>query len=167
MHALRGRADERLTFDLQTRIATALSFPGATAQEKAERFMVRYFQYARDVGTLTRIFCAVLEEENLRIPHAPFAQEALARTIRPEFMMDGGRLQFAPHVTLHDQPTLAVELFYEAQQHGWIFTRGRSWPLQGRKANWHGNCPSKVCQPDVACNASVAQSARCHLAPHE
>jgi [protein-PII] uridylyltransferase len=118
MHAMRGRADERLTFDLQTSIAAALSFPGHSAQEKAERFMLRYFQYAREVGTLTRIFCAVLEDENLRTPVAPFAQDALARTIGSDFILDAGRLHFAQGVVLSERPTLAVELFHVAQLHG-------------------------------------------------
>ncbi len=118
MHIMRGRADERLTFDLQTSIAAAMVFPGHSPQEKAERFMLRYFQYAREVGTLTRIFCAVLEEENLRIPQAPFLQEAIARSIPEHFALDAGRLHFAPGVVLSEQPILAVELFQVAQQHG-------------------------------------------------
>lgn len=118
MHIARNRADERLTFDLQTSIAAALNFPGKTAQEKAEKFMLRYFQYAREVGTLTRIFCAVLEDENLRIPVAPFSQETLAKNLGDAFRLEGGRLQFAEHVLLEEQPTLAVELFYVAHQHG-------------------------------------------------
>ncbi len=113
MHSLRGRADERLTFDLQTRIAEALHFPGKTAQEKAEKLMLRYFQFAREVGALTRIFCAVLEEENLRVPLAPFAADI---KLAPEFVLDGGRLHFAETVTLTEQPSLTVELFYAAQQ---------------------------------------------------
>ncbi len=115
MHLLRGRADERLTFDLQTRIAEALSFRGKTAQEKAEKLMLRYFQFAREVGALTRIFCAVLEEENLRIPLAPFGQETAGRQLPPGFTLDAGRLHFAAGVDLESAPSLAVELFYVAQ----------------------------------------------------
>ena len=116
MHVLRGRADERLTFDLQTQIAAALSFRGRTPQEKAEKFMLRYFQFAREVGALTRIFCAVLEEENLRIPVAPFAHKAVG--LSDDFMLDAGRLHFAPTTDVAANPTLAVELFDVAQKHG-------------------------------------------------
>ncbi|MFZ4541459.1 MAG: [protein-PII] uridylyltransferase [Rickettsiales bacterium] len=115
MHLARGRADERLTFDLQAGIATALNFPGKTAQERAEKFMLRYFQYAREVGTLTRIFCAVLEDENLRMPFAPFAQ---SQPLGDAFTLEGGRLQFAAQVLLTAQPVLMVELFHIAQQFG-------------------------------------------------
>lgn len=118
MHIARGWADERLTFDLQTSIAAALHFPGKTAQEKAEKFMLRYFQYAREVGTLTRIFCAVLEDENLRTPVAPFALTEDAKSFGDAFIFDAGRLNFAPSVVLEQQLPLAVELFHLAQQQG-------------------------------------------------
>ncbi|MBX9725873.1 MAG: [protein-PII] uridylyltransferase, partial [Rickettsiales bacterium] len=118
MHSLRARADERLTFDLQAVIAQALSFPGATAQEKAEKFMLRYFQYAREVGALTRIFCAVLEDENLRTPLVPLQLLDTTKRLAPEFRLDAGRLQFAANVDLNVTPTLAVALFHEAQAHG-------------------------------------------------
>ncbi len=116
LHLLRGRADERLTFDAQTRIAALLKFPGRTAQQKAERFMLRYFQFTRQVGALTRIFCAVLEEENMRIPQAPFATEGSA--LPPGFAKDAGRLNFAADIDIAARPSLAVELFYAAQQTG-------------------------------------------------
>lgn len=116
MHILRGRADERLTFDLQTTIAHSLSFPGKTAQEKAEKLMLRYFNYAREVGALTRIFCAVLEEENLRVPLAPFALETRGQHVPPEFVIENGRLNFAAADALAQDAALSVELFYVAQQ---------------------------------------------------
>lgn len=126
MHIARGRADDRLTFDLQTRIAGLLAFPGHTAQEKAERFMRRYFQFAREVGALTRIFCAVLEEENLRTPAAPFVDDSRARGLPTAFTLEAGRLNFAAEGTLIAQPELAVALFQVAQQHGFsIHPRAR------------------------------------------
>ena len=116
MHVLRGRADERLTFDLQTAIAQALAFPGVTAQEKAEKFMLRYFQFAREVGALTRIFCAVLEDENLRTPLVPLLHSA--SNLPSDFILDAGRLQFHASVDLKATPTLAAALFHVAQVHG-------------------------------------------------
>lgn len=118
MHILRDRADERLTFDLQTQIAMSLSFPGKTTQEKAEKFMLRYFQYTREVGALTRIFCAVLEEENLRVPTAPFVQAMRASKLPKGFALVGGRIHFAPAIELKTMPSSLVTLFYVAQQTG-------------------------------------------------
>jgi len=118
MHLLRGRADERLSFDLQTQIAAQLHFTGRTAQEKAERLMRRYFQFARQVGALTRIFCALLEEQNLRTRPTPFMPDQLARTIPFAFMLDDARLNFAPGNDLFANPARAVELFFVAQKLG-------------------------------------------------
>ncbi|MES2984466.1 MAG: [protein-PII] uridylyltransferase [Pseudomonadota bacterium] len=116
MHILRNRADERLTFDLQTSIAGLLKFRGRTAQEKAERLMLRYFQFTREVGSLTRIFCAMLEEENMRTPATPFPQPALSQALGKDFILDGGRVNFADGSDVGALPSLAVELFYVAQQ---------------------------------------------------
>jgi len=118
MHMLRERAEERLTFDLQTRIAAQLHFRGRTPQEKAERFMRRYFQFARHVGALTRVFCALLEEENLRIPPSPFAKETIAHQLPDGFTLDAMRLNFSDAHDLAEHPSRAVELFYVAQHHG-------------------------------------------------
>jgi [protein-PII] uridylyltransferase len=116
MHALRGRGDDRLTFDLQTQIAEALKFPGRSAQEKAEKLMRRYFQYTRDVGALTRIFCAILEEEKLRAPVAPFREEARSSQLPEGFVLTQGRLDFAAAETLLRAPAQILELFWVAQQ---------------------------------------------------
>ena len=116
LHLLRGRGDDRLTFDMQTRIAERLKFRGRTPQQKAERLMLRYFQFARYVGTITRIFCAMLEEENLRAPTAPFTQENVARSLPDGFVLDAGRLNFAPEIDLSLQPVCVVALFYVAQK---------------------------------------------------
>ncbi len=117
MHILRGRAEERLTFDLQTNIAARLKFRGRTAQEKAGRLMLRYFQFTRDVGTLTRIFCAVLEEENHRTKLSEFVAEARSRSLPEHFTLTYGRLNFTEGVELTQNPSLAVELFAVAQLH--------------------------------------------------
>ena len=118
MHLTRGRAEERLGFDLQTQCATALHFPGKTTQEKAEALMLRYFHYAREVGMLTRIFCAVLEEEKLRVPPAPFVSDEVLASLPEGIESRGGRLQFSAETVLAETPVRAVTLFLAAQQTG-------------------------------------------------
>ena len=115
MHILRGRAEERLSFDLQTDIAARMKFPGATAQARAEKFMLRYFEFTRHVGNLTRIFCAILEEENLRVPQTPFAADITA--LLPSYLSAvGGRLGFASDVKI--TPPVLMGLFAQAERHG-------------------------------------------------
>ena len=62
LHYLTGRAEERLTFDLQPRDRRAAWATPTAGVRAVERFMKHYFLVAKDVGELTRIFCAKLEE---------------------------------------------------------------------------------------------------------
>ena len=119
LHDISGRAEERLTFDAQTEIAERLGFEGATRQEKAERFMQRYFAYARHVGALTRIFCAQLEEEHVRASARPRAvQEAIQRSLPEYLVIDHGRIAFSAAADFAQHPQQMLGLFAEAQLHG-------------------------------------------------
>lgn len=117
LHLLRGRADEKLTFDAQLSIAQRMKFPGRTPQQKAERLMMRYFDYARKVGTLTRIFCAILEMENLRASLLPLAQEA-PRDLPPYLTTENGRLNFSEAADIEAWPGEMVGLFHTAHERG-------------------------------------------------
>ena len=66
MHFLTGRAEERLGFDNQSAMAEAMGFKSTSGLNKVERFMRQYFLIAKDVGDLTRIFCARLEAEQTK-----------------------------------------------------------------------------------------------------
>ena len=58
LHYLSGRAEERLTFDLQPELAREMGYVDREGVSGVERFMKHYFLVAKDVGDLTRIFCA-------------------------------------------------------------------------------------------------------------
>ena len=66
LHYLTGRAEERLSFDVQPELARRLGYTDANLHRAVERFMRSYFLVAKDVGDLTRIFSAALEEQNLK-----------------------------------------------------------------------------------------------------
>ena len=61
LHFIAGRAEDRLTFDRQSEVGTRMGYRAHTGARGVERFMKHYFLIAKDVGDLTRIFCAVLE----------------------------------------------------------------------------------------------------------
>ena len=63
LHFLAGRAEERLTFDLQPAMAERLGYAERAGLRAVERFMKHYFLVAKDVGDLTTILCSVLEME--------------------------------------------------------------------------------------------------------
>src|SRR5579883_1839236 len=57
MHFVTGRAEERLSFDIQREIAVRLGYTEHPGQRDVERFMKHYFLVAKDVGDLTAILC--------------------------------------------------------------------------------------------------------------
>src|SRR4029077_9301645 len=80
MHFVTGRAEERLSFDIQREIAVRLNYTEHPGQKDVERFMKHYFLTAKHVGDLTAILCARLEESQA-VP-APVLSRIIAR-LRP------------------------------------------------------------------------------------
>ena len=66
LHFFTGRSEERLSFDLQRPIAERLGYAERAPQTGVERFMKHYFLVAKDVGDLTAIVCAALEERQAK-----------------------------------------------------------------------------------------------------
>jgi [protein-PII] uridylyltransferase len=64
LHYLMGRAEERLSFDAQPGVASAMGYTSEHPRQAVENFMRAYFLVAKDVGGLTRIFCKALEVQN-------------------------------------------------------------------------------------------------------
>src|SRR5271154_5569081 len=80
MHFLAGRAEERLSFDIQRDIAVRLGYTEHPGLRDVERFMKHYFLTAKHVGDLTAILCAGLEERQAK--PAPGLRRGIAR-VRP------------------------------------------------------------------------------------
>ena len=62
MHIITGRAEDRLTFDLQREVAARMNFADRPGKSAVERFMQFYFLQAKRVGSLTGVFLAHLDE---------------------------------------------------------------------------------------------------------
>lgn len=116
LHCLAGRAEERLSFDVQPEIAARLGYREATPRSSVERFMKDYFLTAKDVGDLTRIFCAALEEQN-RKPK-PFVTGLLPGFLKPrgeqdEIYLENGRLNARDDAFRRD-PANLIRIFHIA-----------------------------------------------------
>jgi [protein-PII] uridylyltransferase len=72
LHYVAGRAEERLTFDMQPVVGARMGYTRHGRQDGVERFMRHYFLNARDIARLTRI----LEPAILRAALGPPAIEA-------------------------------------------------------------------------------------------
>jgi [protein-PII] uridylyltransferase len=129
MHFLTGRAEERLSFDIQRDIAVRLGYTERPGLKDVERFMKHYFLIAKDVGDLTAILCAGLEERQAK--PAPVLSRMIAR-LRPsrgpqkltetdDFVIDNNRINIVrPDVFAHD-PVNLIRLFQLAQKHNLAF----------------------------------------------
>ena len=117
LHYLVGRAEERLTFDVQPDIARRMGFADDNPRRAVEQFMRAYFLVAKDVGDLTRIFCAALEEQNRK--DRPSLSRLLPGFLKPrngtdEFFVDNGRLNARADAFLRD-PVALIRIFHVAE----------------------------------------------------
>jgi [protein-PII] uridylyltransferase len=117
LHYLTGRAEERLTFDVQTEIGRRMGYTDHAGTRGVERFMKHYFLVAKDVGDLTRIFCAVLEAEQERKPRFGWQSFSFRRKTVAGFAVDAGRLTVAKDSAFKDDPVNLIRLFHAAQLH--------------------------------------------------
>ncbi len=129
LHFATGRAEERLSFDLQREIAVRLGYTSHPGMQDVERFMKHYFLIAKDVGGLTAILCAKLEDQQAK--PAPVLSRMMSK-LRPgaeqrrvpggeDFMIDNNRINLAaPDIFKHD-PVNLIRMFRLAQKNNLAF----------------------------------------------
>jgi [protein-PII] uridylyltransferase len=118
LHYLAGRAEERLTFDLQREIGRRMGYTEHAGSRSVERFMKHYFLVAKDVGDLTRIFCAILEADQKRKRRLSWVRWGIGRRGLEEFVLDGERLTIPSDDFFKSDPVALLRLFHVAQQNG-------------------------------------------------
>ena len=128
LHFLAGRAEERLTFDVQPAMAERLGYVERRGLRAVERFMKHYFLVAKDVGDLTTILCSALEIEQVK--PSPGITQLLnplswrtRRRIRAtsDFRIDNGRLNVADADVFKRDPVNLIRFFAKAEQTGAFF----------------------------------------------
>jgi [protein-PII] uridylyltransferase len=128
MHFLTGRAEERLSFDIQRSIAQRLGYAQRPGLRDVERFMKHYFLIAKDVGDLTAFLCAALE--NRQAKPVPMLNRVVAK-LRPrgrrvlresdDFVVDNSRINIADADAFARDPVNLIRIFRLAQRHGLAF----------------------------------------------
>ena len=112
LHLLAGRAEERLSFDYQPRIAEIMHYADRPGKSAVERFMQFYLLNAKTVGDLTGVFLAQLDEQLARKGFR-FALPALRR--RPKrlggFVLDRGRISIPADDYFQAEPIRLLEMF--------------------------------------------------------
>jgi [protein-PII] uridylyltransferase len=112
LHLLAGRAEERLSFDYQPRIAEIMNYADRPGKSAVERFMQFYFLNAKTVGDLTGVFLAQLDEQ-LGKKGFRFALPTIRR--KPKrlggFVLDRGRIAIPSDDFFRSDPVHLLELF--------------------------------------------------------
>ncbi|RTL71945.1 MAG: [protein-PII] uridylyltransferase [Hyphomicrobiales bacterium] len=128
LHFLAGRAEERLTFDVQQAMADRLGYKDRRGLRAVERFMKHYFLVAKDVGDLTTILCATLEIAQHKASPGigkllnPMAWRIRRRVrVQSDFRVENGRLTVSdPHAFERD-PVNLIRFFATAEDTGAFF----------------------------------------------
>ena len=110
LHLAAGRAEDRLTFDLQPEIARRMGYGDRDGNLAVERFMKHYFLVAKSVGELTRVLCASLEAD--RMDNAPRRSGAGGPSPAADGLRsEGGRLTVLAEDTFDERPVRLIKLF--------------------------------------------------------
>ncbi len=116
LHDIAGRAEERLTFDMQAELAQRMNYSQRPGTSAVERFMRHYFLTARTVGSLTGQFLAHLEEQHSRSAWVPRI------TRRPRrlngFRLARGKIEAPSDDFFREDPVRLIELFRIADAQG-------------------------------------------------
>jgi [protein-PII] uridylyltransferase len=129
LHFVSGRAEERLSFDMQREIAIRLGYTSHPGMQDVERFMKHYFLIAKEVGDLTAILCAKLEDQQAK--PAPVLSRMMAR-FRPatkrrrvpdsdDFIIDYNRINLAGPDVFKQDPVNLIRIFRLAQKNNLAF----------------------------------------------
>ena len=113
LHYVAGRAEDRLTFDLQPVVGARMGYTRHGRQDGVERFMRHYFLTAREILRIT----TVLEPAIMRAALGPPALEAAtdAALAHEGFVLADGKLLCAPGIDFGTRPILMLRILQVAR----------------------------------------------------
>ena len=118
LHTITRRAEDRLTFDLQRQVASRMNFSDRPGKSAVERFMQYFFLQAKQVGSLTGVFLAQLEEQNAKKARkGPIARlRARAKNLQG-YRVAAGRIAAPTPDWFEQDPIRLLEIFALADAH--------------------------------------------------
>jgi [protein-PII] uridylyltransferase len=121
LHFVAKRGEDRLSFERQVELSERLGYKSHNGLQSVERFMRHYFLIAKDVGDLTRIFCASLEARHFK--DAPSLSRMFSRFMPkkgtslkgyPGFKVESGRLTLDSEDVFARDPVNMLRIFWLA-----------------------------------------------------
>ncbi len=116
LHYVAGRAEERLTFDLQPVVGARMGYTRHGVQDGVERFMRHYFLTARDVVRLTLVLEPEIERAALGPP--ALAGQTDAALIAAGFVLADGQLAPQRSVDFDEHPIRMLQILRLARDRG-------------------------------------------------
>ncbi len=121
LHFVTGRPEDRLSFDLQRILAGRMHYHTHAGLSGPERFMKHYFLVAKDVGDLTAIVCAGLEERQAKArPVLNRFLGGLRRRRKPlergGFTIEFDRITIRDPNVFENDPTNLIRVFRIAEE---------------------------------------------------
>jgi [protein-PII] uridylyltransferase len=105
LHAVAGRREDRLVFDLQTAVADSFGLEPSQGQRSSEALMHRYYWAAKAVSQLNQILMLNIEERIAGHEHAP------SRPVTARFAERAGMLDVVRDDLYTDNPHAILETF--------------------------------------------------------
>ena len=110
LHAIAGRREDRLVFDLQTAVAESFGYLSMRGQRASERLMRRYYWAAKAVTQLNQILMLNIEERVNGLQDAPM------RPLTEKFLERSGMLEVASDDLYQRDPHAILETFLVYQK---------------------------------------------------
>ena len=119
LHILARRSEDRLTFDVQSEIAARMHYADRPGRTAVERFMRHYFLTAKEVGDLTAVFLAHIDETfAARGRRFGFARLRRRRPRNLEgFQLDRGRLSIPDDHFFAEDPARLIRMLALADRY--------------------------------------------------
>ena len=157
------RSGCRSTSSARSRCGSAT--PRIPGMQDVERFMKHYFLIAKDVGDLTAILCAKLEDQQAKAAAGAEPDDGAVAAARPrrtlpetdDFIVDNNRINLADADVFKRDPVNLIRIFRLAQKHNLAFhpdaMRAVTRSLQADRhaaAREPGSQPAVPRDPDLA-----------------
>ena len=117
LHLVCGRAEERLTFDLQPVVGARMGYTPHGRQDGVERFMKHLFLTGRDVARLGRVLEPAIERAALGPPATRRQGDAALAEAGLDFA-DGKLVEAPPNRDISREPILMLRILKAARDRG-------------------------------------------------
>jgi [protein-PII] uridylyltransferase len=112
LHMLAGRAEDRLLFDHQLKVATLLGFEDSDNKRTIERFMQKYYRVVMAIAELSDLIVQHFEEQILRA-----GESGQATQLNSRFQVRNGYIEATHPGIFKRTPFAILEIFVIMAQH--------------------------------------------------